>query len=68
MPLMIGNRTDRVATTSGHSLNFEAGEATFVPEDARVIEACLQRGHTIKKEDPAVTAEPKVAPAAAAKK
>lgn len=50
---MIGNRKDRVATTCGHTINFEAGEPTFVPEDPFVIEACVQRGHTVKKADPA---------------
>lgn len=67
MPVMIGNRNDVVRTTSGHTVAFSTGEETFVPENNSVVKACIERGHTLKKEEPA-KAEPKPAPAPAATK
>lgn len=61
MPIMIGNRDDRVTTLTGHVVSFKAGEESFVPDNTTVIKACLERGHALKKDEP-VKAEPKVAP------
>ncbi len=44
MPQMKMNRTWRVATTYGHTIMFEKGEIKFIPDDQRVIEACLAVG------------------------
>ena len=59
MPILIGNREDVVASLSGHTVGFKAGEETFVPDIPTLIKACVERGHVVKKDSaPAAKAEP----------
>ena len=44
MPQMKMNRNWRVPTLFGHTVVFPKGEPVFVPDDQRVIEACLSAG------------------------
>jgi len=44
MPQLKMNRNWRVATPFGHTVKFKKGEPTWVPEDQRVLEACLAAG------------------------
>jgi hypothetical protein len=44
MPLMKLNNTRVVPTTSGHTIVFKKGEPVYVPQEPRVIEACLAVG------------------------
>lgn len=49
--IFIGNRTDTVRTTLGHTIFFPAeGSEVFVPNDTEVQRACVERGHQPKKE------------------
>lgn len=51
MATFIGNREDRVQTMAGHTIYFpSAGAEVFVPDDPVVQKACIDRGHTKKKE------------------
>jgi hypothetical protein len=59
MPIMLGNRNDVVRTTAGHTVAFSTGEETFVPDNNAVVKACIERGHTLKKEDPTAKEPPK---------
>jgi len=62
MPILIGNRKDVVKSLSGHVAGFEAGKETFVPNIPAFIKECTNRGHVIKKDEPA---KPAPAPAPA---
>ena len=67
MPVLIGQRDDVVRTLAGHVVGFREGKETFVPDNQSVIKACVERGHSIKKEEAPKVAEPAPAKATAAK-
>lgn len=66
--IFIGNRSEVVNSTSGHSVRFEAGKETFVPNVPTLMQQCKDHGHQPKKEAPAPKPVPAPAPKPAAKR
>lgn len=50
MPMMKAPYTHQIISTTGHSVEFEANEPTWVPEVPQLIEECQLRGAAIVDE------------------
>lgn len=60
MPIFVGNRSDIVRTTFGHTITFtHEGAEVHVPDDVDVQKACIDRGHMPKKEPKPTAAKTK---------
>jgi hypothetical protein len=63
--ILIGDRTEVVATVYGHSIGFRKGEPTDVPNIPAVLKACLDRGHkrlVVEEAAPEPVVEPEPEP------
>lgn len=47
--ILIGNRSEVVHSTSGHSIRFEEGKESYVPDIPALVAQCKDRGHMPKK-------------------